>query len=66
MSIRRLQVVNDGVGTGELEVVHLGLTSGVGDLAVVDDDGVTVGTAVGVSPADALGELGIGVGQEEL
>lgn len=43
-----------------------GLESGVGDLAVVDDDGETLGAALLIGPADALGELGIRVGQEEL
>lgn len=46
-------------------MVHRGLTSSVGDLAVVDDDGVTASAALGVSPANALGELGLGVGEEE-
>lgn len=36
-----------------------------GDLAVVNDNGVTVGTTLIVGPANALGELGLGVGQEE-
>lgn len=43
-----------------------GLTLGVGDLAVVDDDGVATSAALLVGPADALGELGLGVRQEEL
>jgi hypothetical protein len=33
---------------------------------VVDDDHVAVGATLLVSPADALGELGVGVGEEEL
>lgn len=49
-----------------LEVVLSGLTLGVGDLAVVDDDGVATSAALLVGPADALGELGLGVRQEEL
>lgn len=49
-----------------LEHVLLALLGGVGDLAVVEDDGVAVSTALGVRPADALGELGLGVGEEEL
>lgn len=61
-----LQLLDDVLGTGELEVVHLRLTSSVGDLAVVEDNGVTTSTTVLVSPADALGELGVGVGEEEL
>ena len=54
------------VSTGELQRVHSGLLSGVDDLAVVDDQDVTVGTALGISPADGLGELSSGVRQEEL
>ena len=49
-----------------LEVVLGGLESSVGDLAVVNDDGVALGAALLVSPAEALGELGLGVGKEEL
>lgn len=49
-----------------LKVVLGGLESGVGDLAVVQDDGVTLGAALLVGPANALGELGVGVGQEQL
>lgn len=47
-------------------MVLSGLLGGVGDLAVVDDQDVAVGTALLVSPADGLGELGLGVGEEEL
>lgn len=61
-----LQLLEDSVGAGELKGVLGGLLGGVGDLAVVDDNHVAVGTALGVSPADALGELGLGVGEEEL
>jgi hypothetical protein len=43
-------------------VVVLG---GVGDLAVVNDDGETASSLIEV-PADAAGELGILVGHEEL
>ena len=49
-----------------LKVVLGGLESGVGDLAVVQDDGVTLGAALLIGPANALGELGVGVGQEQL
>lgn len=47
-------------------MVLSGLTLGVGDLAVVDDDGVATSAALLVGPADALRELGLGVRQEEL
>lgn len=46
-------------------MVHLGLTGGVGDLAVVKNNGVTSSTLIEV-PANALGELGVRVGKEEL
>jgi hypothetical protein len=62
----KLQVLDDSLGAGELKVVLGGLQSSVRDLAVVEDDGVTLGTAFLVGPADALGELGLGVGKEEL
>lgn len=61
-----LQLLEDRVGAGELKAVLGGLLGGVGDLTVVDDDHVAVGAALLVSPADALGELGLGVGKEEL
>ena len=61
-----LQLLDDVLGTRELEVVHLRLTGSVGDLAVVEDNGVTSSTALVESPADAAGELGLGVGEEEL
>lgn len=64
--ISRLEVLDDGVGAGEFEVVLGGLESSVGNLAVVDDDGETLGTALLISPADALGEASLGVGKEEL
>lgn len=61
-----LQVLEDGGGIRDLKGVHLLLTGSVGDLAVVEDDGVAAGAALGVGPADALGEPGPGVGEEEL
>ena len=62
----RLQLLVDVVGRGNLEHVLRSLLGGIGDLAVVDDEGVAVGAALGVGPADALGELGLGVGEEQL
>ena len=47
-------------------MVLSGLALGVGDLAVVDDDGVASSAALLISPAEALGEAGLGVGNEEL
>lgn len=61
-----LQLLVDVVGGGDLEHVLLALLGGVGDLAVVENDSVAVGTALGVGPANALGEAGLGVGEEEL
>ena len=54
------------VGAGELQRVLSSLLGGVDDLAVVDYQDVTVGTALLISPADGLGELSLGVRQEEL
>ena len=53
-------------GQAYLEVVHRGLNGSVGDLAVVDDNGVTASAALVESPANALGELGLRVGKEKL
>lgn len=61
-----LQLLEDVVGLGDLENVLLLLLLGVGDLAMVDDNGVAVGTALLVGPANALRELGLGVGEEQL
>ena len=61
-----LQLLEDVLSTGDLKDVLLLLLLGVGDLAVVKDEGVTVGTALLVGPANALGELGVGVGEEQL
>ena len=60
-----LQLLDDVLGTRELEVVHLRLTGSVGDLAVVDDEGVPQRT-VAINPADLLGERDVVVGHEEL
>jgi hypothetical protein len=49
-----------------LKVVLGGLKGSVGDLAVVDNNGITLGAALLVSPADALRELGLRVGKEQL
>jgi hypothetical protein len=62
----RLQLLVNVVGGGDLQDVLSSLLGGVGDLAVVDDDGVAVSAALLVGPADALGELGLGVGEEQL
>jgi len=61
-----LQVLDNSVGARELKVVLSRLESGVGDFAVVEDDGETLSAALVVGPADALGELGLGVRKEEL
>lgn len=63
---KRLQLLVNVVGGGDLQHVLGSLLGGVGNLAVVDDDGVAVSAALGVGPADALGELGLGVGEEQL
>lgn len=61
-----LQLLEDRLGAGEIEAVLGGLLGGVDDLTVVNDDHVAVGATLLISPADALGELGLGVGEEEL
>ena len=61
-----LQVLEDGVDVGDLEDVLLALLGSVGDLAVVNDQTVTVGAALGIGPANTLRELGLGIGEEEL
>ena len=64
--VHDLQVLDNSFGARELKVVLSRLESGVGDLAVVKDDGEALSAALFVGPADALGELGLGVGKEEL
>ena len=61
-----LQLLEDIVGGGQVEGVLSNLLGGVGDLAVVNDDHVAVGAALLVSPANGLGEPGLGVGKEQL
>lgn len=61
-----LQLLEDVVGGGQVEGVLSNLLGGVDDLAVVNDDHVAVGAALLVSPANGLGELGLGVGKEQL
>lgn len=53
------------MGKAHLKDVLGTLLLGERDLAVVNDDSVTVGTTLIVSPANALGELGLRVRQEE-
>jgi len=62
----RLQLLENVASGGEIEGVLRGLLSSVDDLAVVNDEHVAVGAALLVSPANGLGELGIGVGEEQL
>lgn len=60
----RLQLGQDGRGVRSLDTTTLGLL-GVGDLAVVDDEGVAAGP-LAHRPAELLGELGLCVGREHL
>lgn len=59
-------MLEDGVDVGNLEDVLLALLGGVGDLAVVDDETIAVSATLVIGPADTLGELGLGIGEEEL
>jgi hypothetical protein len=62
-----LQVLVDDIKTREVKRLELLLLGGVGDLAVVDNDGPAVAAlAVVDGPAKALGELEVGVGGEDL
>lgn len=63
--MKYLQVLEDGVDVGNLEDVLLALLGGVGDLAVVDDETIAVSATLVIGPADTLGELGLGIGEEE-
>lgn len=60
-----LQLSQDTQGAGGLDALGVLVNGGVGDLAVVDDDGEAASSLLEV-PADAAGELGILVGHEEL
>lgn len=59
-----LQLSQDTQGSGGLDALGVLVNGGVGDLAVVDDDGEAASSLLEV-PADAAGELGILVGHEE-
>lgn len=59
-----LQSSQDGLGTRLVNAAAL-LLSSVDDLAVVNDNGVTA-SALAHGPADALAELGLGVGSKDL
>ena len=59
-----LKLGDDSLGTRLLDAGSL-LLGGVGNLAVVNDDGVAGGPLTG-SPTDALAELGLWVGGEDL
>ena len=58
--------IQKSIANNYLEDVLFTLTGSVGDLAVVKDDTITTSTTVRLGPADALGELGVVVGKEEL
>lgn len=60
-----LQLSNDGLGTRDTDAARGLLLLGVGDLAVVDDNGVA-SSAGTESPAKGSGELGLVVGSEDL
>lgn len=54
-------------GNSYLNSAPLSLDLSIVDLAVINDNGITTGASGRlISPANALGELSIGVGQEQL
>lgn len=61
----QLQLGQDTESTGGLNALGVVVLGGVGDLAVVNDDGEAASSLIEV-PANAAGELGILVGHEEL
>jgi hypothetical protein len=55
------------MGNSYLDGASLGLDLSIADLAVVNDNGITTrASGCLISPANALGELSIRVGQEQL
>lgn len=54
------------ISAGFLDNTPLGLDLGIADLTVIDNDRITACTARGlISPANALGKLGIGIREEK-
>lgn len=64
-SCRDLEHLEDGISTRDLERLQMRLELGVGDLAVVDDDGVPSGAGTHC-PAERAAELGLVVRGEDL
>lgn len=60
-----LELSQDTLGTSVGNALRHLIQLGVGNLAVVNDNGITLG-AVTLGPADGLAELAVGVGHEEL
>lgn len=60
-----LQLSNNGIGARDADTAGGLLLLGVGDLAVVNDDGVA-GSAGTESPAESRRELGLVIGSEDL
>lgn len=60
-----LQLGEDGIGARDGDATS-GLELGVGDLAVVNDNGVAAGAVGGGEPANALAELAVLVGSKDL
>lgn len=63
-SMAHLQLSQNRLSITTCNAVLLGLLS-IGDLAVINDDGVAAGT-LAHSPADGLGELSLAVACEDL
>lgn len=59
------ELSQDTLGASVGDALRHLIQLGVSDLAVVNDDGITL-RAVTLSPADGLAELAVGIGHEEL
>ena len=66
-SFTALQLCQNALGTRVVNALGNIVGRGIGDLAVVDDDGVALSSGVvGLGPADRLAESDVGVRHEEL
>lgn len=66
LEISNLQLSKNTLSAGGGNAGRVVVLGGVGDLAVVNDNGEAASSAVGVSPADQLAEGAVLVGHEQL